>query len=84
MGVYRRALAVLFSASLFAQSVGRIAGTVCDPTGAIVPGATFTCTNPQNGLNRNAETNQEGIFVFPDLPIGTYTLEISKQGFAAR
>ena len=72
------------SGFLFAQSIGRIGGTVVDPTGAIVPDAPVVCVNADTGLRRSVQTNQEGFFVFPDLPIGNYSLEVSKQGFATQ
>jgi Carboxypeptidase regulatory-like domain/TonB-dependent Receptor Plug Domain len=85
---WRSVLAVLFlgvfSAMALAQSTGRIAGTVVDASGAVVPGATVACTNTQTGLSRTSKTNQDGIFVLPDLPIGNYTLEAQAQGFEAQ
>ena len=81
-----RVLAVVFqglivAALAFGQATGRIGGTVVDKTGAVVPGATVQLTNNQTGLTRTVESNQDGIFEFPDLPIGEYQLVVSKQGF---
>ncbi len=67
--------------NIFAQAAGRIGGTVVDSTGAVVPGASVECKNNQTGLSRTVETNQDGIFEFPDLPIGEYQLAVTKQGF---
>ncbi len=66
---------------LLAQAVGSIRGTVTDASGAVITGASVTATNSATGLTRTEATNQDGIFVFPDLPIGTYALDISKAGF---
>ena len=66
---------------LAAQSTGRIDGTVVDPTGSAVPNAEVICTNSGTGLARTVNTNGQGIFVFPDLPIGGYALSVSVQGF---
>jgi len=78
---------------LSAQSVGSIRGTVTDASGAVIDAATVTVTNTgaavsrtgatNNGtaLSRTEATNKDGIFVFPDLPIGVYALEITKPGF---
>jgi len=74
-------IGVLLAVNLFGQATGRIGGTVIDPSGALVPGVTVVCKNADTGLARSADTNQAGIFEFPDLPIGSYQLEITKQGF---
>jgi hypothetical protein len=65
----------------FAQSTGSIRGTVSDPSGAAIVKAAVTVTDTGTGNRRNTETNENGIFVFPDLPIGTYALKISATGF---
>jgi len=72
---------MLVAPRLHAQSTGTIRGTVTDATAASVPGATVTVTNPATGLTRTVETNGTGEFVFPDLPIGSYTIQTSKTGF---
>ncbi len=74
----------ILSLSVHAQSVGRIGGTVLDQSGAAIPSASIVIVNSQNGLKRTAGTNQDGFFVFPDLPIGAYTVEASKQGFGSQ
>ena len=74
-------LSIASSLSLFAQATGRIGGTVVDTSGALIPAVTVVCKNVQTGLTRTADTNQAGLFEFPDLPIGDYQLQISKQGF---
>ena len=71
----------LFAGDLLAQSTGRISGTVLDASGAVIAGTSVTCINEQTGLNRQVQTNQDGLFVFPDLPIGNYRLEVSHAGF---
>ena len=67
--------------NLRAQSTGTIRGTVTDPTTANVPDATVTVTNTATGISRTVQSNSSGEFVFPNLPIGPYTLEITKSGF---
>ncbi len=66
---------------LMAQATGSIRGTVIDPSGAVVSGASVVATNTATSFTRKETTNQDGIFVFPDLPIGAYRLEIAKEGF---
>jgi hypothetical protein len=65
----------------FAQSTGSIRGTVSDPSGAAIANAAVTVTDTGTGINRDTRSNDSGIFVFPDLPIGNYKLKISAQGF---
>ena len=67
--------------TLAAQSTGAIRGTVNDTTGAAIPGATVTIVNPATGLTRTQQSNEAGVFVFPDLPIGAYTISTVKTGF---
>ena len=66
---------------LSAQAIGSIRGTVADSSQAIVKGAAVVAVNTATGVSRNEVTNQDGIFVFPDLPIGSYQLQISGSGF---
>src|SRR5271170_6470989 len=66
---------------LFSQAIGSIRGTVVDGSGAVVGGASVTATNAATSVGRTVVTNQEGIYVFPDLAIGTYSLQVSHEGF---
>ncbi len=66
---------------LMAQSTGSIRGSVSDPSGASVPGAAVTVKSVTTGLTRTGQSNDSGLFVFPDLPIGAYEITISKAGF---
>jgi hypothetical protein len=68
----------------FAQSTassGQIAGTVKNPNGELVPGATVTISNPATGFSRTITTNDEGTYVAPNLPSGDYTIDVEAQGF---
>ncbi len=69
---------------LFSQAIGSIRGTVADASGAVVAGASVTATNLATSAARTVVTNQEGIYVFPDLAIGTYSLLVSHEGFESR
>lgn len=77
------ALVVLNPGTMLAQTAGTgvIVGTVTDPTGAAVTGATVTLTDTATNAVRTATTNQAGRYDFPNLPPGKYTLTISKSGF---
>src|SRR4030095_9730244 len=63
------------------STVGRISGTVFDTSGAVIPGANVTITNPQTGFRQEAVTQERGLFVFPGLAPGTYNVEVGLTGF---
>jgi len=64
-----------------AQNTGSIYGSVTDPSGAVIPGATVTVAESSKGVNRAITSSKSGEFVLPDLPIGTYILTVSASGF---
>ena len=65
-----------------AQSIGgNITGVVSDPAGAVIRKATVTATNEGTGAVRRATTNEEGIYVLPEMPVGFYALKIEGGGF---
>jgi Carboxypeptidase regulatory-like domain len=69
---------------LWSQNVssGVVAGTVTDPSGAVVSGADISLTDAATGASRTAKTNNAGQYVFVDVPPSTYNITIVKQGFA--
>lgn len=75
------ALCLTLGFGLHAQSVSQISGTVRDASGATVPGAAVTATQTDTGLVRTAETDQNGSYLLPSLPVGPYRIEVKKQGF---
>jgi hypothetical protein len=60
---------------------GGILGTVSDASGAAVPEARVTATNTGTGLVRESTTDTDGNYNFTELPLGTYTVSATKQGF---
>jgi carboxypeptidase family protein/TonB-dependent receptor-like protein len=76
------ALMMLAAAPGRAQTFrGTILGTVTDATGGAVPGATVTVRNVDTGLLRNTETQGDGSYRVPELPIGIYDVTVEKTGF---
>jgi Carboxypeptidase regulatory-like domain len=72
----------LFGFRSLAQSIqGSIIGTVVDKAGAVVPGATVTLTNLDEGSIRKAITNGSGEYQFIDTKAGQYSVEVSMAGF---
>ncbi len=72
--------AVVFCAPVWAQETS-LSGTVTDPEGALVPGATVTVTNKATGVSRTTTTGDDGTYVFPQLAPGTYRVEVKKDQF---
>ena len=68
-----RAQAQAFSASL--------SGFVYDNTGAVVPGATLTLSNPEKGFTQTLATQPDGAYAFTLLRPGAYALKVEKSGF---
>jgi hypothetical protein len=72
----------LFTGMALAQrDLGTITGTVTDPTGAVVPGATITITEDATGLSYKVQTGASGDYVRPALKPGVYTLTAEATGF---
>jgi hypothetical protein len=82
-------LAGLFLAMPFAlvpraqaqQTLGGITGSVEDKTGSVLPNTEVTVVENQTTLTRTQKTNANGIYDFVNLPIGTYTLTFTHEGF---
>ena len=83
------ALAALFlfiGSLLSAQSTssgGTVRGSVLDPSGAVIKGATVEIQNPVSQYNRTTRTNDQGNFEFDNLPFNNYHLTATAQGFQA-
>jgi Carboxypeptidase regulatory-like domain len=79
-------LSFIFSGRpVIAQSVGSSAsinGTVVDPTGAVVPGATVEIHNPVSQFDRTTTTDKTGNFTFANVPFNPYHMTVSAAGFA--
>jgi hypothetical protein len=61
---------------------GTITGTITDPSGAAVPGASVTIRNTDTGIERKIESNDAGNYVAAFLQPGHYEVEVGKSGFA--
>jgi hypothetical protein len=78
------AIGLLLCAGAWAQaaSTAQINGTVRDSSGLAVPGADIKATQTTTGAVRTAVSAADGAYVLPNLPIGPYVLEITKEGFS--
>jgi hypothetical protein len=79
--VFCQLLALLLISPAFAQTLGGITGTVTDSQGGILPGVAVTVVGEQTGLTRTQVSSGNGFYDFANLPIGTYTLSFTKDGF---
>lgn len=76
-------MSLLFASHAIAQTAGTgvIFGTITDPTGASISGATVTLTDLATNAVRTATTNDAGRYDFPNVPPGKYSITIAKSGF---
>ncbi|HLV00772.1 MAG TPA: carboxypeptidase-like regulatory domain-containing protein, partial [Acidobacteriota bacterium] len=84
-------MATLIIALIFASALpnlchaqvlyGSMVGNVKDETGGAIPGADVTIINNDTNLTRHGVTNEVGLYNFPTVPSGTYTLRVSMPGF---
>ena len=75
-------LLVLAAALCLAQTgASRISGTVADSSGAVVPGVTVTAKNEATGVTHTQITTARGLYAFPALPVGSYTIIAELAGF---
>jgi len=85
--MFRRILAVVFLSSVSATIAqaqfdsGQISGFVRDASGSVIPGASVVATNQGNGEQHRMITNETGYYVFPSLPVGTYSIAAELAGF---
>ena len=60
-----------------------VRGTVTDPQGGAIAGADVTVTSVETGFSRTVKTDADGVYNFPDLPLGSYKIRASHEGFKA-
>ncbi len=72
-----------FAAAQTGQSFGEIVGKAVDDQGAVLPGVTVTLTGPALMRPQAAVTNERGLYRFPAVPSGTYTLKFDLPGFTS-
>src|SRR5438105_4891444 len=85
---YTTAMLIVFSllvtASLWAQtSRGTVAGTIIDPSGAVIKGAQVSLRSAATGIVRETTTNGDGFYRFDAVDLGVYQVTADNQGFAA-
>jgi hypothetical protein len=75
-------MSLLLAGNAFAQTdSSSISGTITDPQGKVVAGATVILSNPEKHFSRTQTTNESGTFTFSSIPPDTYTLDVTITGF---
>jgi hypothetical protein len=70
------------AASVSAQtSFGRISGTVTDSTGAVVPNANVTVSDPATNFSKTVQADESGFYTITNVPVGTYTVAVEMTNF---
>jgi len=78
------AIALVWALSCAAQtSTSQISGVVRDSSGAVIPAATVTLTNDATGVVQKQSTTEGGVYAFPAIPVGSYTIKAEATGFRA-
>ena len=74
----------MLPAILWAATTGSISGTVKDPSGAVIPGATVIATNTSTNIQAKTVTDDKGYYAFPSLSVGRYNVKVEEQGFGTQ
>jgi hypothetical protein len=81
LGILAFALALFPAGRLLAGVTARISGTVTDPSGAVIAGATVVATNLDTAVITTVTTNAQGFYSFQELPLGKYSITVAQTGF---
>jgi len=81
-GVFFLLVVTLNSVAQSAGNAASVAGTVVDPSGAVVPAATVQIRNAVSGFERATVTDKAGKFTIPNVPFNPYHLVVTSEGFA--
>ncbi|MGH9675335.1 MAG: carboxypeptidase-like regulatory domain-containing protein, partial [Bryobacteraceae bacterium] len=75
-------MAMLIASPATAQVLyGSIVGTILDPSGSVVPGATVSITDKQTGLTRETTADAQGRYLIQNLVPGRYDIKVAASGF---
>jgi hypothetical protein len=77
-------LVLLAAIPIYAASGGSISGTLADPTGAVIVGAALKLVNIAQGTVWQAVSDKQGLYSFPNIPVGHYDLTTTATGFTRR
>ena len=81
LGILAFALALFPAGRLIAGVTASISGTVTDPSGAVIAGATVVAANLDTAVTTTVNTNAQGFYSFQELPLGKYSITVTQAGF---
>ncbi len=81
MRVFTLVACAWLSCAVALAQTAQINGTITDASGLAIPGAAIKATQTATGVVRTTASGADGTYVLPNLPIGPYVLEVSKEGF---
>jgi len=70
-----------WSGAASADVGGKITGTVKDQTNGVIPGAAVTAVNTATGVKQTTQSDPQGSYTFPVLPVGQYEIDVTADGF---
>jgi Carboxypeptidase regulatory-like domain len=74
-------VALTWTSALCADVGGKITGTVKDQTNGVIPRATVTAVNTATGVKQTTQSDPQGNYTFPVLPVGQYEINVTADGF---
>ena len=80
--VTRILVAALFASGAVWAQTAQINGVITDASGSAIPGAAVKVTQTATGVVRTTTSGVDGGYVLPNLPIGPYMLEVTREGFS--
>lgn len=85
VSVFRSCLVILsfacFGLIVWGAVGGRLTGSITDKSGSVIGQAQVTVVDVATGVVQSTQTDGKGLYSFPDLPVGTYDLDVHKSGF---
>src|SRR5215475_13934415 len=81
LSVFAAIVMLLSGVVVRAQDTTKLLGTVADPEGKVLSGATVTITNNATSANRTVKTGDDGTYLFNQVQPGVYTVRVEAPGF---
>lgn len=83
VAIFSFAVCFVATATAPSRAYTSVSGTVVDPSGAVVPGATVEIHNPVSQFDRTATTDSSGAFIIENIPFNPYHMTVTHTGFSS-